>query len=148
MRVYFVDDCVGPAVEALSQRLAPGQVLLLENLRFYPGEEQNDPAFAAQLARLGDVYVNDAFGAAHRAHASVDAMTRHFTERGMGLLMEREVRALQQLLRTTDRPYVVILGGGKVSDKLPVLRNLLERAVDDILIGGAMSFTFFEGPGV
>jgi phosphoglycerate kinase len=144
--VAFIGDCVGPAVEQASQALAPGAVLVLENLRFYPGEEKDDPDFAAQLARLADVYVNDAFGAAHRAHASVHAVVDFFPVCGMGFLMEREVQALSRLVQSPEPPFVAVLGGAKISDKLPVVRNLLGR-VDALLIGGAMSYTCLKAQG-
>ncbi len=144
--VAFIGDCIGPAVERASQALAPGSLLVLENLRFYPGEEKDDPDFAARLARLGEVYVNDAFGAAHRAHASVHAVVDFFSDCGMGLLMEREVQALSRLVQAPEAPFVAVLGGAKISDKLPVVRNLLGR-VQALLIGGAMSYTFLKAQG-
>jgi phosphoglycerate kinase len=122
-------------------------VILLENLRFNPGEEQNDPAFAAQLAAMADVYVNDAFGSAHRAHASTEGIVRHVKEAGAGLLMAAEVEYLGRVLEAPDRPFVAILGGAKVSDKLEVIRNLIPR-VDALLIGGAMAYTFFKARGM
>jgi phosphoglycerate kinase len=122
-------------------------VILLENLRFNPGEEQNDPAFAAQLAAMADVYVNDAFGSAHRAHASTEGIVRHVKEAGAGLLMAAEVAYLGRVLEAPDRPFVAILGGAKVSDKLEVIQNLIPR-VDALLIGGAMAYTFFKARGM
>lgn len=143
--VNFADDCVGEAVEKLAQALPPGGVLLLENTRYYNEEEANDPAFAEKLARLADVYVNDAFGAAHRAHASTEGVARVVAKRGgqcaAGLLMERELKFLGDELDNPARPFVVILGGAKVSDKIKVIDRLLEKA-DSILIGGAMAYTF------
>ncbi len=143
--VAFVDDCIGEKVEKTAGALRPGDVLLLENVRFYKEEEANDPAFAAQLARLADVYVNDAFGAAHRAHASTEGVPRQVRARGgrcaAGLLMERELKFLGEELENPARPFVVILGGAKVSDKIKVIDRLLEKA-DTILIGGAMAYTF------
>lgn len=143
--VAFVDDCIGERVEKTAGALQPGDVLLLENVRFYKEEEANDPAFAAQLARLADVYVNDAFGAAHRAHASTEGVPRQVRARGglcaAGLLMERELKFLGEELENPARPFVVILGGAKVSDKIKVIDRLLEKA-DTILIGGAMAYTF------
>ncbi len=135
-------DCVGPAVEGMVAQLQPGEVLLLENVRFHPGEEANDPAFAEALARLGDIYVNDAFGAAHRAHASTVGVTR-FLPAYAGFLMEKEIYYLTKVLEAPERPYVAIIGGAKVSDKLPVLRNLLPR-VDRLLVGGGMANTFLK----
>ncbi len=122
-------------------------VVLLENLRFNPGEEKNDPAFAAQLAAMADVYINDAFGSAHRAHASTEGIVRHVKEAGAGLLMAAEVEYLGRVLEAPDRPFVAILGGAKVSDKLEVIQNLIPR-VDALLIGGAMAYTFFKARGL
>ena len=122
-------------------------VVLLENLRFNPGEEKNDPAFAAHLAAMADVYVNDAFGSAHRAHASTEGIVRHMRETGAGLLMAAELEYLGRVLEAPDRPFVAILGGAKVSDKLEVLQNLIPR-VDALLIGGAMAYTFFKARGL
>ena len=122
-------------------------VILLENLRFNPGEEKNDPAFAAQLAAMADVYINDAFGSAHRAHASTEGIVRHVKEAGAGLLMAAEVEYLGRVLEAPDRPFVAILGGAKVSDKLEVIQNLIPR-VDALLIGGAMAYTFFKARGL
>jgi phosphoglycerate kinase len=143
--VNFADDCVGEKVESLAGELPPGGVLLLENVRYHQAEEKNDPAFAGQLARLADVYVNDAFGAAHRAHASTEGVARIVAARGgqcaAGLLMERELKFLGDELENPARPFVVILGGAKVSDKIKVIDRLLEKA-DTILIGGAMAYTF------
>ena len=122
-------------------------MVLLENLRFHAEEEKNDPAFAAALAALADVYVNDAFGAAHRAHASVEAITHHVPRAAAGLLMEQELRYLGHALESPERPFVAILGGAKVSDKIEVIENLLGK-VDRLLIGGAMAYTFFKARGV
>jgi phosphoglycerate kinase len=143
--VATADDCVGPAVEAAARALAPGEVLLLENLRFHAEETANDAAFAAQLAALADVYVNDAFGTAHRAHASTEGVTHHLPAVA-GLLMTRELEMLGRLLGDPARPFVVVLGGAKVSDKIGVIRKMLTVA-DAILIGGAMCFTFFKAEG-
>ena len=143
--VAFADDCVGDKVEQTAGALKDGDVLLLENTRYYSGEESNDPAFAARLAQVADVYVNDAFGAAHRAHASTEGVARVVAQRGglcaAGLLMERELKFLGDELDQPARPFVVILGGAKVSDKINVIDRLLEKA-DSILIGGAMAYTF------
>src|SRR5437899_11486541 len=143
--VAFVDDCIGEKVEKTVGILQPGDVLLLENVRYYNEEEANDPAFAEKLAGLADVYVNDAFGAAHRAHASTEGIARAITKRGgkaaAGLLMERELKFLGDELENPARPFVVILGGAKVSDKIKVIDRLLDKA-DSILIGGAMAYTF------
>jgi len=144
--VATADDCVGPAVERAALTLAPGGVLLLENLRFHAAETANDAAFAAQLAALADVYVNDAFGTAHRAHASTEGVTHHLPAVA-GLLMSRELEILGRLLREPARPFVVVLGGAKVSDKIGVIEKMLATA-DAILIGGAMCFTFFKAAGL
>jgi len=143
--VVFVDDCIGEKAEKTADALRPGDILLLENVRFYGEEEANDPAFAGKLAKRAEVYVNDAFGAAHRAHASTEGVARVVAKRGgqcaAGLLMERELKFLGDELENPARPFVVILGGAKVSDKIKVIDRLLERA-DTILIGGAMTYTF------
>ncbi|MER3455962.1 MAG: phosphoglycerate kinase [candidate division GAL15 bacterium] len=144
--VRVLPDCVGPQVEALIGQLRPGDVALLENLRFHPGEEANDPAFAAALARLADLYVNDAFGTAHRAHASTVGVAR-LLPAVAGLLMEKEIRYLSRLLENPDHPFVAVLGGRKVSDKMGVLANLLQR-VDAVLIGGGMAYTFLRARGL
>lgn len=144
--VVFVNDCVGPEAERAVQSAPSSGVVLLENLRFHPEEEKNDPAFARALAALADVYVNDAFGAAHRAHASVEAIVRMLPEAAAGLLMEKELRYLGQVLGNPDRPFVAVLGGAKVSDKIEVIENLMAR-VDRLLIGGAMAYTFFKAMG-
>jgi phosphoglycerate kinase len=144
--VIFVDDCVGARAEqAVADAPAHGLVLL-ENLRFHPEEEKNDPGFAKQLAALADVYVNDAFGAAHRAHASVEALVRLLPNAGAGLLMEKELRYLGEALGHPARPFVAVLGGAKVSDKIEVIDNLMHR-VDRLLVGGAMAYTFFKALG-
>lgn len=143
--VAFVDDCIGEKVEKTVGIMQPGDVVLLENVRYYNEEEANDPAFAEKLARVADVYVNDAFGAAHRAHASTEGIARVVAQRGAqcaaGLLMERELKFLGDELENPARPFVVILGGAKVSDKITVIDRLLEKA-NTILIGGAMAYTF------
>jgi len=139
--VKFVDDCVGETAEQAAAELKDGEVALLENLRFYNEEEANDEAFSARLGRLADVYVNDAFGAAHRAHASTAGVAKHVATRAIGFLMEKELRFLGEELENPKHPFVVILGGAKVSDKIKVIDRLLERA-DTILIGGAMAYTF------
>jgi phosphoglycerate kinase len=149
--VVFAEDCVGPAAEqavagAPAGSAPAGRIVLLENLRFHPEEEKNEPAFAALLAKLADVYVNDAFGAAHRAHASVEALVRLMPEAGAGLLMEKELRYLGGALANPERPFVAIIGGAKVSDKIEVIDNLIPR-VDTLIIGGAMAYTFFKAAG-
>jgi len=148
--VTFADDCIGPAaIRAVAEAQAPGgsRLVLLENLRFHAEEEQNDPAFAEELSTLGDVYINDAFGAAHRTHASVSGMVRHFQEAGAGLLMEKELTCLGLALGDPDRPFVAVIGGAKVSDKIDVIDSMLSR-VDRLLIGGAMAYTFFKALGM
>jgi len=143
--VAKVDDCVGPEVERATKSLQPGQVLLLENLRFHPQEEENDQGFARQLASLADVYVNDAFGTAHRAHASTTGVTEYLPSVA-GLLMERELQMLGDALANPTRPFVAVLGGAKVSDKIGVIRNLLSK-VDLLLVGGGMANTFLKAQG-
>ena len=142
--VKMAPDCVGPEVEAMKP--APGEVLLLENLRFHPEEEKNDPAFAQKLAALCDVYVNDAFGSAHRAHASTEGMIQFVAKAGAGLLMEAELKYLGMATTNPTRPCIAILGGAKVSDKIEVIRNL-GKVVDRLLIGGAMAYTFLKAQG-
>src|SRR5688572_4146882 len=145
--VVFADDCVGDAAKSAVAGMPAGGVVLLENLRFHPEEEKDDEAFAKQLASLTDLYVNDAFGAAHRAHASVHAITRQVPKAAAGLLMEKELEYLGRVLSSPDRPLVAILGGAKVSDKLEVIQNFLGR-VDRLIIGGAMAYTFLKSRGV
>jgi phosphoglycerate kinase len=144
--VILTDDPIGDGPRKVVLELREGQVALLENLRFHPGEESDDEGYARELLRFCEVYVNDAFGAAHRAHASVSALARLAPIRGMGFLMEREVTALSRLLGAVERPYVAILGGAKVSDKLGVLESLVTR-VDAICVGGAMANTFLAATG-
>jgi phosphoglycerate kinase len=139
-------DCVGEEVSSLVQKLQPGDVLLLENLRFHAEEEANDPAFAKQLASLCDVYVNDAFGAAHRAHASTAGIVPHVKESAAGLLMDKELKYLSMALSKPDHPYVAIVGGAKISGKIDVLKSFLHRA-DKVLIGGAMAYTLLKAQG-
>ena len=140
-------DCVGPTVERQIDQLPAGAVVVLENLRFHPEEEANDPAFSRALADLADVYVNDAFGSSHRSHASVVGVVQYFDDKGVGFLVRREVDALSSLLSAPDRPFVAILGGAKVSDKIGLIHSLLPRA-DDIIIGGAMAYTLLQALGV
>jgi phosphoglycerate kinase len=144
--VIKADDCVGPAVETAAANLKPGEVLLLENLRFHPEEESNDKTFARQLASLADIYVNDAFGAAHRAHASTTGVTEYLPSVG-GFLMERELRMLGEALANPARPFVAVLGGAKVSGKIGVIRTLLDK-VDLLLVGGGMANTFLMAQGL
>jgi phosphoglycerate kinase len=144
-RVELLTDCVGPEVRERAGRLAPGELVMLENLRFHEGEEANDPAFAEELAAPFTLYVNDAFGAAHRAHASTEGVA-HLLPARAGLLLAREVEVLEGLMAGAEAPFVAVLGGSKVSDKLPLIRRLLERC-DRLLIGGAMCFTFLASQG-
>jgi phosphoglycerate kinase len=146
--VTFGADCIGdPAKTAVETAQKSTGVTLLENLRFHPEEEKNDPGFAAELASLANLYINDAFGAAHRAHASVEGITHHLPKAAAGLLMEKELEYLGRVLRSPDRPLVAVLGGAKVSDKLDVIQNFLSR-VDRLVIGGAMAYTFLKTRGV
>lgn len=146
VNVGWAPDCIGSLTEELEEKLESGQVLLLENLRFHPGEEANDPEFAKQLARLSDLYVNDAFGSAHRAHASTEGITHFVPQSAAGLLMEKELNFLGRALESPDRPFVAILGGAKVSDKIAVVNNLLGK-VNCLLIGGGMAYTFLKAKG-
>jgi phosphoglycerate kinase len=145
--VAFSTETVGPIPEAIIRDMKDGDVTLLENVRFQESEEKNDPAFAEALAKLGDVYVNDAFGAAHRAHASTAGVTKFAKQSAMGFLMEKEIQYLSTELATPAKPFVVILGGSKVSDKIGVIKALMEKA-DSILIGGAMANTFWKAQGI
>ncbi|MGC9199910.1 MAG: phosphoglycerate kinase [Acidobacteriaceae bacterium] len=144
--VAFAPDCVGPVAEEMANHLEPGQTLLLENLRFHPEEEANNPEFAKQLASLCDLYVNDAFGSAHRAHASTEGITHYVAQSAAGLLMEKELNYLGKAMSEPFRPFVAIIGGAKVSDKIDVINSLLDR-VDVLLIGGAMAYTFLNAKG-
>lgn len=146
--VKFADDCIGASAQEMSAALKPGEVLLLENLRFYKQEEKGDVEFAGKLAKLGDVWVNDAFGTAHRAHASTAVIAQFFPaeKRFFGLLMEGEVSSAEKVLHQSEKPFVAIIGGAKVSDKILIIENLLERATD-IIIGGGMAYTFMKAEG-
>jgi phosphoglycerate kinase len=139
-------DIVGPETQALSKNLGEKEILLLENLRFHPGEKKGDPEFSKQLAQLADEYVNDAFGTSHREDASMVGMAKNFQRRAAGFLIEKELRYLGKLMEDPDRPYIAILGGAKISDKIEVVRSLLSR-VDRLLIGGAMAYTFLKAKG-
>ncbi len=145
--VAFAPDCVGPTAEALVANMKPGDVLLLENLRFHAEEEKNDPAFSVALATLADVYINDAFGAAHRAHASIVGVTKFVKESAAGYLLKKEVEYLEGAVANPMRPFVAILGGAKVSGKIGVIENLGKR-VDKVIIGGGMAFTFIKAMGM
>ena len=146
-QVSFADDCVGEPAQQAVDALKNGDVVLLENLRFHPEEEKNDDGFAKQLASLCDVYVNDAFGTAHRAHASTVGITHHVSQAAAGLLMQKELEYLGRVLSDPEHPFVAILGGAKVSDKIPVINALIDLGVDKILIGGAMAYTFLKAEG-
>lgn len=143
----WIDECVGDGVIQQKDLLESGEILLLENLRLHAEEEENDPEFAKQLASLCDVYVNDAFGTAHREHASTEGITHYVNDCVAGLLMEKELNFLGKALHNPERPFVAILGGAKVSDKIPVIESLIKRKVDKLLIGGAMAYTFFKAQG-
>jgi phosphoglycerate kinase len=145
--VQFAPDCMGPEVEKMVAALKNGDVVLLENLRFHSEEEKNDRAFSEQLAGLADVYINDAFGAAHRAHASTTGMVGFFKQAAAGLLMQKELQALSHALTKAEKPYVAIVGGAKISDKIELIENFINIA-DTILIGGAMAYTFFRAKGL
>ena len=144
-KVFFADDCIGPLAEKAAAKLEGGQVLVLENTRFHAEEKKNDPGMAKQLASLADIFVNDAFGSAHRAHAST-AGVADYIPAVAGFLMEKEIRYLGQAIENPERPFIAILGGAKVSDKIGVIRNLLKKA-DEVLIGGGMANTFFKAQG-
>lgn len=145
--VQFAQDCIGEETETMSRNLKPGEVLLLENLRFHAEEKKGDETFAGRLARLGDVYVNDAFGTAHRAHASTTIVARFFPEEKMfGYLIEKELSSMDKVLHDPERPFVAIMGGAKVSDKILIIENLLDR-VDHLIIGGGMVYTFIKARG-
>lgn len=145
--VAFASDCIGPDVEAMAKAMKDGDVLLLENLRFHPEEEKNDPEFSKELAALAEVYVNDAFGSAHRAHASTEGITKFLSPCAAGLLMERELEYLGKAVQNPERPYIAIVGGAKVSDKIELLQNLMKFA-NSVLIGGAMAYTFLKAKGI
>lgn len=144
--VPLAPDCIGPEVDAAANSLGDGQLLMLENLRFHPQEERNDPDFSQQLASLADVYVNDAFAVSHRAHASVDGVTHHVKEKAAGFLLQKEIEYFQRSIDNPQRPLVAIVGGAKVSGKLEALQNMLGR-VDKMIIGGAMANTFLKSQG-
>ena len=148
VKVVFADNCIGASATEASAALQPGQVLLLENLRFYKEEEKGDTAFAEKLSKLGDVYVNDAFGTAHRAHASTAVIAQFFPgdKKMFGLLMEGEVASAEKIMHKSEKPFTAIIGGAKVSDKILIIENLLERATD-IIIGGGMAYTFMKAEG-
>ncbi|MBC7867256.1 MAG: phosphoglycerate kinase, partial [Gloeobacteraceae cyanobacterium ES-bin-316] len=148
VKVFFADDCIGEQALQMAAALRPGEVLLLENLRFYKEEEKGEEAFAEKLSKLGDVYVNDAFGTAHRAHASTAVIAKYFEadKKMFGLLMESELNSAEKVLHQSEKPFCAIIGGAKVSDKILIIENLLERATD-IIIGGGMAYTFIKARG-
>jgi len=141
--VYFADDCIGKTAQDAVDSLKNGEVLLLENLRFYKGETNNDSEFAKQLASLGDIFVNDAFGTAHRAHASTEGITKFFNQNACGYLLKKEIDFLDSAIKHPKRPFAAVIGGAKISGKIDVLRSLLEK-VDILIVGGGMAFTFFN----
>lgn len=145
-QVKFADDCIGEQAKSLAASLQPGEVLLLENTRFYPEEEKGDEAFSAKLAALGDVYVNDAFGTAHRAHASTTIVAKFFADKVCGYVMQAEIENAQKVLDKVVKPYTAIMGGAKISDKILIIERLLDK-VDNLIIGGGMSYTFFKALG-
>jgi phosphoglycerate kinase len=145
--IRYLPDCIGDVVAKEIDQLYPGEVLLLENLRFYKEETDNDPGFAEKLAKLGDIYINDAFGTAHRAHASTEGVTRFFKQRAAGYLMQKELKYLGDALDNPERPFVAILGGAKISGKIDVIENLLNK-VDALLIGGGMTYTFLKAQNI
>ena len=145
-KVSFASDCIGEAAHNAVAALTDGSIVLLENLRYYKQEEKNDPGFAAQLAALGDVYVNDAFGTAHRAHASTEGVTHHIERCACGYLMKKELDYLGAAVENPVRPFVAILGGAKISGKIDVIQNLLGK-VDTLIVGGGMAYTFYKAQG-
>ncbi|MBZ9652845.1 phosphoglycerate kinase [Psychroflexus montanilacus] len=146
VKVKFVEDCVGKKAEEAAADLKPGEILLLENLRYYAEEKKGEEAFAEKLSKLGDVYVNDAFGTAHRAHASTTIIAKFFADKAMGYLLQKEIESLDKVLNSTEKPVTAVLGGAKVSSKLTVIENILPK-VDHLIIGGGMAFTFIKAQG-
>ncbi|NEV92984.1 phosphoglycerate kinase [Psychroflexus sp. YR1-1] len=146
VQVKFIEDCIGKTVEEAAEALKPGEILLLENLRFYPEEKKGDEEFAKKLSGLGDIYVNDAFGTAHRAHASTTIVAKFFEDKAMGLLLQKEIESLDKVLNSSEKPVTAILGGAKVSSKITVIENILPK-VDHLIIGGGMAFTFIKAQG-
>lgn len=146
VKTKFVKDCIGPEAEKASRELKMGEILLLENLRYYEEETKGDESFAKDLAKLGDIYVNDAFGTAHRAHASTTIVARYFDEKCAGYLLQKEVESLNKVLNSSEKPVTAILGGAKVSSKITVIENILDK-VDNLIIGGGMAFTFIKAQG-
>lgn len=146
IKVKFIEDCVGKKVEEAAEALKPGEILLLENLRFYPEEKKGDKEFAKKLSNLGDIYVNDAFGTAHRAHASTTVVAKFFEDKAMGYLLQKEVESLDKVLNSNEKPVTAVLGGAKVSSKITVIENILAK-IDHLIIGGGMAFTFVKAKG-
>lgn len=146
VQVKFSSDCIGDEAEAMSANLAPGEVLLLENLRFYPEETKGDESFAKKLSNHGDIYINDAFGTAHRAHASTSIVAQYFEEKAAGYVMAAELANADKVLQQANKPYTAIMGGAKISDKILIIEKLLDK-VDNLIIGGGMSYTFFKAMG-
>ncbi|MBX7147789.1 phosphoglycerate kinase [bacterium] len=144
--IIFPEECIGSGVKKLIQEAKEGSVILLENLRFHPEEEKNDPIFSEKLSELADIYINDAFGAIHRAHASIDGMLKHFKEKGIGFLVEKELQFLTKLVENPEKPFVAVLGGAKVSDKIDVIDSLMNH-VSGFIIGGGMAYTFLKAQG-
>lgn len=146
VKVKFVEDCIGKKVEEAAEALKPGEILLLENLRFYPEEKEGDEEFAEKLSKLGDIYVNDAFGTAHRAHASTTVVAKFIEDKAMGYLLQKEIESLDKILNSNEKPVTAVLGGAKVSSKITVIENILAK-VDHLIIGGGMAFTFIKAKG-
>lgn len=146
VKVKFIKDCIGKKVEEAVETLKPGEILLLENLRFYPEEKKGNEAFAEKLSKLGDIYVNDAFGTAHRAHASTTVVAKFFEDKAMGYLLQKEIESLDKVLNSNEKPVTAVLGGAKVSSKITVIENILAK-VDHLIIGGGMAFTFVKAKG-
>lgn len=145
--VHFAEDCIGAAAESVIDAAQPGEIVVLENVRFHKGETKNDPDFSRALAALGDVFINDAFGSSHRAHSSVAGITEFLQPAAAGYLLEKEIRYLSDSVNAPKRPFVAVLGGAKVSDKIPVIENLIEK-VDTIIVGGGMTYTFYKAKGI
>lgn len=146
-KVHFATDCIGSEAEKVISRAAFGDIVLLENVRFHKGETKNDPEFSKALAKLGDLFINDAFGSSHRAHSSVSGITTYLQPAAAGFLLEKEIRYLSDSINAPKRPFVAVLGGAKVSDKIPVIENLINK-VDTIIVGGGMTYTFYKAKGL
>ena len=146
VKVKFIEDCIGKKADEAAEALKPGEILLLENLRFYPEEKKGDEEFAKKLSKLGDIYVNDAFGTAHRAHASTTVVAKFFEDKAMGYLLQKEVESLDRILNSNEKPVTAVLGGAKVSSKITVIENILAK-INHLIIGGGMAFTFVKAKG-